>query len=674
MNITPILFGFLLGAALGVLVTGLRGADFRKESPIAFAGFRLQKCFDRNKCAAVTRSWGTQFLWAAGRMLRLEWIISLTAIWLLVPVLWLAAYWWQFLGIDPDRLRSCFIGTLVGFISGPWVWLHFSRNFPSEDERKKEDPDKTGAEFLDRYRFLTIVLGVVLLFAMAAPLVADLLPRANKFDLFGLSISISERGAGPTSSPLVNPGGSAKGDLAIDRLTHNTGQAWGIGGGDRVSTIKLNLKGFEKLSTQDRDSAFIAYFTHEESRRNNPNWGNKFTDLQDYIELSNALRDETWRDRQFIVRTSSFFGCLNTYASKVQDIHFYFLDVAPYLKELSLLVGPALAGRNAGTLPAQTAAFQEAGQKLLASAGAYIERLSETSAADRGQGSCKPDRQEGGNLSGAPFDLPDGSTPYPVLVLAYSLAAVDSPEAGIYYLSTWIQRAEDQRRTGKPPDSFTLSWHLLRAKLSLAQMASTSIRSLITTERLVVFERQLTDEFASLLGVASTKSWKKLCELAGKSGLHAGLGRRLAFNYAVARNYLFELQTPGLIQSWRASGQTALTNRLYDDLAEAVAFVDSLDCYVGVPAFDQHKSNWIGQFQLNVAQLRIARIHPGMQDSEVRAEQKEIEHLLNQAAIRLVPTPLDASLPVADRLLGSDPFDDQRVRLQVLRTLDKIPP
>jgi hypothetical protein len=148
----------------------------------------------------------------------------------------------------------------------------------------------------------------------------------------------------------------------------------------------------------------------------------------------------------------------------------------------------------------------------------------------------------------------------------------------------------------------------------------------------------------------------------------------LAFTYAVARNYLFELQTPGLIQSWRGGGQNALTDRLDDDLTEAVAFADSLDCYVGIPAFDEHKWQWIGQFQLNIAQLRLARIRPTLSDSEVQAERKEIEHLLNEAAAALGQAPPDASPLVADQLLGSDLFDDQRVRLQVLKSLAQIPP
>jgi hypothetical protein len=115
--------------------------------------------------------------------------------------------------------------------------------------------------------------------------------------------------------------------------------------------------------------------------------------------------------------------------------------------------------------------------------------------------------------------------------------------------------------------------------------------------------------------------------------------------------------------------------RFFDnDLVEAVTLADTaVDCFRGVPLFDRHRPQWIGQFKLNVAQLRIARATQAVSDlpaEKKEAEAKEIEKLLNDVLNDLGPIDLNASRPrLDDQLLESDGFDDQRARAWSLKAL-----
>jgi hypothetical protein len=260
---------------------------------------------------------------------------------------------------------------------------------------------------------------------------------------------------------------------------------------------------------------------------------------------------------------------------------------------------------------------------------------------------------------------PDNVTPYPALVASYSLAAVDSPEAGILFLSDWIKYTE-KSISPDPIKSLAQRWYLIRAKVDLGLIATASIRSLIATDRLIAFERQLTDDFASILGVGSADSWKRLCKQLEKDTLHNRVGRWLAFNYASARGYLFELQTPSVFQTWRGERDQTLTGHSQEDLDEAIVLAASEDCFGETPGFQAYRWQWIGQFQLNVAQLRLARLVT-LPEADRPAELTRISRLLDVAADHLVASPSDGN-SVADNLLGSDPFDDQRIRVAALRS------
>lgn len=215
---------------------------------------------------------------------------------------------------------------------------------------------------------------------------------------------------------------------------------------------------------------------------------------------------------------------------------------------------------------------------------------------------------------------------------------------------------------------------MLRAELDLAQIATTtSLQPQIEIEPLIDFERKLTDEYANLIYANSYTSWDKLCDRSKPGGIHASLGRWLAFNYATARNYVFELQTPALFQTWRDGKQNKLTQYLEQDLDEATKLAADLaaGCFTGVSYFDDHRRQWMGQFQLNVAQLRLDRL-PALPVSDQEAERTNIGRLLDGARDLLGPTPPDDRTPV-ERLLSRPLFENQRLRVTVLQSLLKNP-
>jgi hypothetical protein len=267
---------------------------------------------------------------------------------------------------------------------------------------------------------------------------------------------------------------------------------------------------------------------------------------------------------------------------------------------------------------------------------------------------------------------PIGATPYPVMLLAFSLAAVGSPESSIIHLQNWLLDHLSQANK-----SLALRWYIVRVELELAQMTTKYILSQTETDRLFLFERQLTDDMGALLKLGSPGAWNELCRAAKGSDLHARLSRWLAFTYAPARSYVFEIETPAVIDQWRRWKRAGLTTYLRDDLTEAVAFASSTDCFVGVPYFDRYKRQWTGQFELNIAQLRLDSL-PDLSADDRPAEWQEIKRLLKAAQDHLGPVTVEtghvpSSSPSAvEELLRPDPFDDQRARVDSVRnSLDK---
>jgi hypothetical protein len=121
------------------------------------------------------------------------------------------------MGYLPDWLY----GSFIGFIAAPWVWLHFSRNL----QRDGDYGDQEGlSERLQRYKFLTIMIGIAVLFFTIEPLLLSLMARANKAELWGASITLTERRS-TTQSPVIQTGPAGPANQSLGLLTVSTESA-----------------------------------------------------------------------------------------------------------------------------------------------------------------------------------------------------------------------------------------------------------------------------------------------------------------------------------------------------------------------------------------------------------------------------------------------------------------
>jgi hypothetical protein len=221
------------------------------------------------------------------------------------------------------------------------------------------------------------------------------------------------------------------------------------------------MKGFDDLSTWDRDRSYAAYFVHA-SRELTERHPASFSKLSQYVSDAERIEPSATgeiADQDFVHTTAPLFACLAEYASRLVDVHLYFIDTSPQIKAISLAVvrslrqaeweadGHVLAKDNAdenedslSDFAARSVTLDKAVQKVYS-----IIRTPDEAALHMPP--CyldvsfvpEPDRPSPG-----PLRAPASATPYPALLAAYSLAAVGSPETGIVYLSNWIKLARLQ--------------------------------------------------------------------------------------------------------------------------------------------------------------------------------------------------------------------------------------
>jgi hypothetical protein len=159
-----------------------------------------------------------------------------------------------------------------------------------------------------------------------------------------------------------------------------------------------------------------------------------------------------------------------------------------------------------------------------------------------------------------------------------------------------------------------------------------------------------------------------MCRRLDSGGLHARIGRYLAWTYADERNYLFELlglEDFGL----PAPGEQALISTRISPatyLEEAEAILENTDCFAGVPAFTEHYLNLTAQYSLNIAQLRYA-VRASTQGDERAAITRRIRADLERA--KQLQAPRDPA-NVLDLLRQGDQFEPQRARLARFPALD----
>jgi hypothetical protein len=602
----------------------------------------------------------------------IEWIALCLLVCLAFVVLWFVAAEWHY--GDPDWFRHVFIGSLVGVAAAPWIWLHFSRDLTETTDESSpavRAPDKARADAeqsdakrptsdaTNRYQFLTIALGILLVVTIFGPALYDFLSRSNKVEAFGVSISSPEHASTSGNSVFAPNAPQNQGSSASAKLTGNTGAARTIGnpvmrGG--LGGIRADLAGFEELSTVDRDRGFIAYFLHAAKLEDNPLLQKEYGDLESYVD--DVEREESSKTDPL---------------REINDTHLYFLDTSLFLKQLAILLNQITSEQTPPERPATLKDFLDKRTEITGPIRDVLRRSGSRWDSKKDPDPCDPSQTKADALP------PNGETPYPALLALYSLAAVDSPESGMLYLSKWIAHAESSQRQKEQTQSqengtiqsppLRLSWYLLRAKINLSQIAAKVTKTLMEPERQVLFQRRMTDEYAELLRTKSPRAWRRLCDRLASGDLHARMGTQLAFTFATERNYLFELEEPTLVQAWRMAGRSELTGHLQQDLAEATAYVDTPECFARYPNFARNRDAWLGQFKLNVAQLRIDLL-PARPQSEIAAEAAEIKKLLDRAAADLGPATLPAlSDKPIDQLLGSADFDDQRPRVQLLQSI-----
>lgn len=669
MQLIPVLFGIIFGLALGAIFTDMRREDLTSELKLFSARIRTFLLNERGSSGKSRRSLKS-FFRALRPTLRFQCIIVLF-------ILYCSGFYFY----SPSFSRQdYFVGLLIGFAAAPWAWLHFARDLAvvevehenegaEQEKAKSKESLKSGNE--RRYEFLTIALGAIFVAAILGPRFSDWLPRANKVDVLGFfSVSLSDRGSPVHISNATQNSQGA--NLARDRLSSDTRYAANIGNSS-VQRLELNnigsdLSHFSDLPAIDRDRIYIAYFVNSAEWAINPSHREYATSLQQYLEKAERTGLITWdqNDYDLVRNTRSLFACFQDYAEVVGDIHLYFLDVSSVLRALASNLAYENGGRTVYKELAE--ASKDPVKRMVA---AIIKAKNSTEESQCSKALDELPRADAGNSSSRL-----GATPYPAILTAYSLAAVDSPDAGIIYLVDWVKKKElllhsdpsDAQAQGVSAE-LVFQWYLIRAELELGFLATAITPPLVSKNRLVSFERQLTDKFGALLGVNSPQRWKDFCRKDEFGGLHRKIGLLLAYNYAIARNYLFELQTPDAIQIWQESKEPMLEGHLQDDLAEAVAISQSTDCLLNVESFHKDRWHWLGQFELNVAQLRLAKL-PIIPENQRATEQSQINKLLETAEAHLnsPPPPIMAGREV-DGLLGVVPFEDQRLRVGALKSL-----
>ena len=687
MELGFVLFGLVFGAAVGVLTTDATLSELRTEAARAFGRDRWRKFVD-----ATSRPLPFRILWAITHLLRIE------AILLLAVGLFVSSGLVLLLGTVTatgplSSLSHVLLGAMIGFAAAPWVWLHFSRDL------KKASTD-TEPSTLDRYKFVTVVLAVLLVATVLVPFLPSWLGRVNKVDVLGIiSLGVTDRPTRTTGTVYSLSGEAVSGNgSANDQLSSNTDLAQrianpnadqklipklaGLSTESQLAAVKADLQGFDALSVIDRDRAFIAFLSNE-WRTDLPT----FKELRSYIDMAERnleFAHEVEADLRFTRAVSPLFRCLGIYAKRLSDYHLFMIDTSPTIKAYLESIHNATSTPDIGSrhLEASGSAIttpppgpttgsgairanplqrlQVDAMILMTSIQEALGYLNDDTTSQADEAAC----QIALDLTKEP--MPSGMTPYPTLIAAYTFAAVNSAETGVVLVSNWLRNTVGVE-PGRDSD-VRRSWYQVRAMLNLGQIASGSRNVPASKEAIVRFQRLTTDEMGEVLGVTTPIFWRRLCEMLQPNTLHAGVGRRLAFAYATARNTLFEFLEPDLSSGVQDSGDETLKVRApLDELEEARTILDSAPrCFERVPLFEQNRPQFMGEFRLNVAQLRVnvlPTIPPADRGAEIQAIRGEIDR-----AERLLGLPKSTSQSTAaDLLLKADPFQGDRDRLRRLR-------
>ncbi len=578
--------------------------------------------------------------------LRQRWLARAIVAWALVffvlIVLRLGYLHWS----DPwTREGEFVVGTITGAVGAPWVWLHFSRRFGSNAEKNevlrddlirararaiwlaenqpsgKQDQhwetaerelietentavnasEKSATQEIERYRFVSILLAGALLVPVLLPLLRDLIPRTQQVQVLGLSATfLAQR----TSPSLGIPIGQAPGSdvqTGGSRLVRATAAAYRIIPNDAkpqdprprsTSDVGADLQGFQELSLFDRDRAFIAWFEAEYARRLGKKGKSKFLKseglmLDKYVELFESdpaiRRMYIGRDLEFIKSAEIFSRCLREYSQNTNNPQLFLIEVGNFFNSYIRYLNGRFLHPGIDSTP-------------------DISKIKYCNV---------PPTEDSKNPTGYPFYTQPplvptnaqsesiGVTPYPAMMAAQYLAAINSVDGGVSLLERWV------KEHGNPGDDLANSnqfkWYLIRCMMMVTQLPYAYGGFIPSHELLVQWQERTTELFGQILGLdGSPKSWERLCERLEGPTLHGRLGRSIALTYALERFYFFELLTSDDLEMLSPIARQSA--KLYLSEAETIrdqrgCFQDNLD-YKEIP---HHQ----GYFELYAAKLKI---------------------------------------------------------------------
>jgi len=667
MGILAAFWGFVIGAAIGTIATATTARELRSEARQWVPKARWNIFLDR-------RTWRfPALLSTALNLLQIEVLFLLLVVWLvgLTWTIFLTPAW------DDVSYFRYIVGSLVGTAAAPWIWLHFSRSFGSG----KSDADKdVESNQLKRYQFVTFMLGAAILIAILQPYLGAWLPRTNKIEGFGVALNFSaprnERGQN-----ILQVGQPSTGSAytSASRLASATSRAHLVSTGHEkqkpgsvrktLKNVDVTLDGFSDLSVMDRDRVYIAYFLHERFSTGKE----AFTNLADYVDKAKQaqVRDQYQTsvqiqsnpkpDQDFLDNLADLSECISLYAENLRDFRLFLVDSNDLLRTLLVNVASQWGDRSddhaSGAKQSSRTDPIPLGPVANRLAGQIVEALKASNTKISG-GICENKdtlTQKDIQTKGV------GKTPYPAYLIAHYMAAIDSVESGMLVMRDWL--SYQARRVGSfdvnDPEQ---SWYTIRAMLTLSQLPYRFGSGSPTHKSLVRFHQETTDRIGAMLRIHDALTWRGLCRRLDNRGLHAQIGRYLAFTYADERNYLFELLQPqdfGL----PPPGESALVSTEVSPetyLEEAEAILQASDCFAGVPRFDRRL---IGQYHLNVAQLRYA-IRTSKEGDERTAVTKKIRSDLERA--KQLEIKQDQG-DVLDLLRQADEFEPHRARLAWFR-------
>jgi hypothetical protein len=693
------LVGLLLGSSTGALATDLERNELSGWRRLWGFPFWHKAIWNRR---IRTRYWRLrqQTLHPKERVLRTAILLWFTLAIILVVHHLRVGYW-----SDPWPAMTDFVtGSLVGGAAAPWVWLHFSRRFgngkssqgdrikriqqrareiweeegrpdgrwnahreravvdiDAEDEAASEKRELYAGQEFERYRFVSIGLGIALVIASLWPTLQRWIPRTQQIQVFGISLILASQRPDSARNSLLTTG--QRSDSALNNgLRNGTFMAYRIAASDPsppkpgkparrtiLGEVGPGIHGLEDLSMIDRDQAYIAWLTARSygihsNARTVLSYVNDIRDNEDvrHYETSQG-RYMVDTDVRFLKQLSPVLKCLYDHATWVGDTRIFAADINKFLKLLLAVVSNDHDGWRSGKFLTEMDQWIESPSTMpigcnIDSVVNSIIRYYEAPLAQF--------------INSAPQ-----VTPYPVLSAAYYLASVNDTEGSVRIIQDWIRK----NNVSDLPES-QRSWYDLRAMLAASQLSYQYTGFNPPHAQLILWQESMTDFLSRLLNVKDKQSWKAFCKSLSGETIEKQIGRSLAFVYSQERFYLFENLIPSDFDDTDPIARRSAQS--YIDEAEAIR--DTPNCYSGTEDYDGNSPQYAAYFNLYTAQLRLSLLS--------RADDAENRRLIGRIRSELlVASQFGPGSRASELLAPVDQWERHRARLKLLREeVDRI--